>query len=59
MGGTTIKFVFSDPKIGGNVFFDFIFTIGKPPPPIPVGFAHSPQMAILATPGKTRVPIKI
>ena len=33
LGRTTIKFVFSDPEIGGNVFFDFIFTIGNPPPP--------------------------
>ena len=33
LGGTTIEFVFSDPEIGGNVFFDFIFTIGNPPPP--------------------------
>ena len=39
--------MFSDPEIGGNVFFDFIFTIGNPLPPIPVGFAHSPHMAIL------------
>ena len=57
-GETTIRFVFFDPKIGGNVFFDFIFTIGNPPP-LPVGFAHSPQMAILATPRNTRVPITI
>ena len=33
LGTNTIKFVFSDPEIGGNVFFDFIFTIGNPPPP--------------------------
>ena len=30
-GETTINFVFSDPEIGGNVLFDFIFTIGNPP----------------------------
>ena len=50
----------SDPEIGGNVFSDFIFTIGNnPPPPIPVGFAHRLQGAILGTRGKIKVPIQI
>ena len=33
LGETTIKVVFSDPEIGGNVFFEFNFTPGHPPPP--------------------------